>query len=67
MLVRFLAAVLIGWAVLDLALYYVVNSHKNLPLEIIPCLVKSLPFIAGVVILIKSKALAEWISDQLDL
>jgi len=67
MLVRFIAAVLIGWAVLDLALYYVVNNHKNLPVEIIPCVVKSLPFVVGVVMLIKSKALAEWISDRLDL
>ena len=67
MLVRFIAAVLIGWAVLDLALYFAVNSHKNLPVEIVPCLVKSLPFVAGVVMLVKSKALAEWISDQLDL
>ena len=67
MLVRFIAAVLIGWALADLALYYVVNSHKNLPLEILPCVVKTLPFVAGVAMLIKSKALAEWISDQLDL
>ena len=67
MLVRFIAAVLIGWAVLDLALYYVVSGHKNVPVEIIPCLVKSLPFLAGVVMLFKARSLAEWLSDKLDL
>jgi hypothetical protein len=29
--------------------------------------VKFLPFLAGVVMLVKSKALAEWLSDKLDL
>ncbi len=67
MLVRFIAAALIGWALVELALYLVVCHHKNLPVEIVPCLLKSLPFIAGVVMLIKSKSLAEWVSDQLDL
>jgi len=67
MLVRFIALALIGWAVAELALYGVVRRHQNLPVEILPCLVKSLPFLAGVVMLIKSRALAEWISDRLDL
>jgi hypothetical protein len=67
MLVRFVAAVLIGWAIVDFVLYWVVCSHKNVPVEIFPCVVKSLPFVAGVAALIKSKSLAEWLSDKLDL
>ena len=67
MLVRFIAAALIGWALAELALYLVVCHHKNLPVEIVPSVVKSLPFVGGVVMLIKSKALAEWLSDRLDL
>ena len=67
MLVRFIAAALIGWTVCELVLYWVVCSHKNVPVEIFPCVVKSLPFLAGVVMLIKSRALAEWLSDKLDL
>jgi len=67
MLIRFLAATAIGWALVDLVLYWVVNSHKNLPEETVPCLVKSLPAIVGVVMFIKSKSLAEWMADKLDL
>jgi len=36
-------------------------------MEILPCVTKSLPLLAGVVMLIKSRALAEWLSDKLDL
>jgi hypothetical protein len=67
MLVRFLAAALMGWAICDLVLYWVVNQHKNLPVEIFPCVIKSLPFLAGVVMLVKARPLAEWLSDKLDL
>ena len=67
MLVRFIGAALIGWALAELALYLAVCSHKNVPVEVIPCAIKSLPFIAGVVVLVKGRALAEWISDKLDL
>jgi len=67
MLVRFIGATLIGWALAELALYLAVCSHKNVPVEVVPCAVKSLPLLDGVVMLIKSKALAEWLSDKLDL
>jgi len=67
MLIRFVAAALIGWAVCELVLYWVVCQHKNEPMEILPCVTKSLPLLAGVVMLIKSRALAEWLSDKLDL
>ena len=67
MLVRFIAVTLIGWAMVELALYLVVCHQKNLPVKTFPCVVKFLPFLAGVVMLVKSKALAEWLSDKLDL
>jgi hypothetical protein len=66
MLVRFIAAALIGWAVAELALYGAVRSHNQQPVEIMPCVIKSLPMLAGVVVLIKAKALAEWISNLFD-
>jgi hypothetical protein len=66
MLVRFIAATLIGWTVMDLALYCVVCQHHQVPMKMIPCLLKSLPLLAGVIALIKSRALAEWISSLLD-
>ena len=67
MLVRFIAAALIGWALADFALYLAVCHHKDLQVEIIPCVMKSLPFVAGVIVLIKARSLAEWLSDKLDL
>lgn len=67
MLVRFVAVALIGWAIVDLSLYWIVRSHNNQPLAIGTCLLKALPLIAGAVILICSKSLAEWLSDKLDL
>ena len=67
MLVRFLAAAFMGWAVCDLVLYWVLCQHKNVPVEVLPCVVKSLPFLAGVVMLLKARSLAEWLSDKLDL
>jgi hypothetical protein len=67
MLVRIVAAAFIGWAVVDGGLYFAVKHHKNLPVQFLPLLVKALPLIIGVVILIKAKALAQWLSDKLDL
>lgn len=66
MLVRIVAAALIGWAVVELALYFVVCSHENRPVAVGTCLVKSLPLLAGVAVLIKSKSLAEWVSNLFD-
>ncbi len=67
MLVRFVAVALIGWACVELALYVVVCHHQGLPIEILPSLIRSLPFLAGVVMLIKSRAIAGWLAEQLDL
>ena len=67
MLVRFLAVTLIGWTIVDLSLYWIIRSHNNQPLEVLPCILKSLPFLFGVVGLIRAKALAQWLSDKLDL
>ena len=66
MLVRFIAAALIGWTFVDLALYSVIAQHNRTPIEIFPCILKSIPAVLGIIILIKAKAVAEWISDKLD-
>ena len=67
MFVRFVAAALIGWAVVDFSLYVVVCRHNGVPLEIWPCILKNLPFLAGVIILAMSKTIAEWLAETLDL
>jgi hypothetical protein len=67
MLVRFIAAALIGWALAELALYIVVCHHQGVPVKIFSCVTKSLPLVAGGIVLVKARALAEWLSDTLDL
>lgn len=67
MLVRFIAAALIGWALVELTLYWVIRQHNQQPVAIVPCLIKSLPLLIGLIILLKAKALAAWLSDKLDL
>jgi hypothetical protein len=67
MLVRFIALALIGWAVAEVALYWVVCRHNHAAPEIIRLITKSIPLFAGAVILIKARAIAGWVSDKLDL
>jgi hypothetical protein len=66
MLVRFIAASLIGCAAVELALYWVICQHDHAPMKIFPCVMKSIPAVLGVIVLIKAKAIAEWISNKLD-
>ena len=66
MLVRFTAVALISVTVVELALYWAVSSSQHAPMETFPCVLKSIPAVLGVVILIKAKAVAEWISNKLD-
>jgi len=67
MLVRFVAAALIGWAVIELSLYVVICRHKGVPVEVLQCVIKAIPLILGAVILVKDQAIAEWVSEKLDL
>ncbi len=66
MLVRFIAAALIAWAVVDVALYLAVSQHTRKPVEISICMLKSISAVLGLVVLIKAKAIAGWISSLLD-
>lgn len=66
MLVRFIAVALLGVSAVELALYWVVSSSHHTPIETFPCVLKSIPAVLGIVILIKAKAVAEWISNKLD-
>ena len=66
MLVRFVAVSLLGWSLVEFALYWVVSQHYNTPMKVFPCILKSIPALLGVACLIKSKALARWVADKLD-
>jgi hypothetical protein len=66
MLVRFIAAGLIGWAVVDVSLYLAICSHKDLPVEILPCLLKSIFAVAGILILVRARSIAGWVAELFD-
>lgn len=66
MLVRFVAASLIGWAMVEISLYLVTSQHNQAAIKILPCVIRALPALVGFAMLIKSKSLAEWISNILD-
>ena len=66
LLVRLIAVAFIGWTAVELALYWLVCDHNHVPIKAIPISAKSLPLAIGLVMLIKSKAVAQWISDKLD-
>ena len=67
MLVRFTAVALIGWSLVELALYVVISQHNSTPITFLPCLIRSLPFLAGIAMLVKARAIAQWVADKLDL
>jgi hypothetical protein len=50
----------------DLALYWVLSQHNHTAMEAFPCILKSVPFVLGIVLFVKAKAVAEWISNKLD-
>ena len=66
MLVRFIAAALIGWTIVELVLYWAVCDHNHTAMQALPCILKLVPLLLGITVLIKAKALAEWISNILD-
>ena len=66
MLVRFVAFSLVGISIVELALYWVLSSTHHAPMQTFPSILKLIPAVAGIVILIKAKAVANWLSDLLD-
>jgi hypothetical protein len=67
MLVRFTAAALIGWALAEVGLYLLVAQHNRQPVLILPCIIRSVPALVGIVMLIKAHSIARWLTDKLDL
>jgi len=66
MLVRFVALSLICVTLVELTLYWAIAQHNHTVLETLPCILKSIPGVLGLIILIKAKAVAEWISNKFD-
>ena len=66
MLVRFAAVGLVGMSVLEFGLYLAECSLHHEPVQIFHGLFLFLPFVAGIVIFVKARAVAEWISNTFD-
>jgi hypothetical protein len=66
MLVRFIAASIMGMSVLELSLYLVEFKFRKVPVNIFLSAIWCVCFLIGIVILIKSKVIAEWIANTLD-
>jgi len=68
MFVRFAATALMGLGLLDVGLYLAqcfLPQHP-LPVRILPLALNSAPFLAGTVVLIRARAIAEWLANKFD-
>jgi hypothetical protein len=66
MLVRFIAISLVCVTLVEITLYWAIAQHNHIPVGIFPCILKSIPAVTGIVMLVRAKAIAEWISNKLD-
>lgn len=64
--VRFLALVLVGTTIVLVGLQAAENLAHQQPVAVFPCLIRSLPLVAGLLMLFKSRALAQWLADWLE-
>jgi hypothetical protein len=67
-LVRLIGVMFVVATILELGLYWAkcsIPDHK-VPLELVPVLLRLIPAAVGFVVLVKARALAEWISNILD-
>ena len=67
MLVRFTAAGLIGLGALELGLYGGECFVHHQPVQVFHAVLLFIPFMLGVVIFARARAVAEWISNTFDL
>jgi len=67
MLVRFAAVGLVGLSVLEFGLYLAECSLHHEPVQVLHGVLLFIPFVAGIVIFARARAVAEWISNTFDL
>ncbi len=66
MLVRFVAIGLIGLSLLDAGLYGGECHVHHEPIQLFKLSLRFIPFLLGVVVLVRARAVAEWISNKFD-
>jgi hypothetical protein len=65
-LVCFIAIALIGYGLLEIAMYWGECLVHKQPVQIIHFAFPAIPIVGGAVMLIRAKAVAKWLSDKLD-
>jgi len=66
MLVRFVAVAIIGLSLLTAGLYVAGNLVHHVAVGKAHCALLTLPLVVGIVMLVRSRAVAEWLSEKLD-
>jgi hypothetical protein len=66
MLVRFVAVAITGLGLLVEGLYVAGNLVRHLAIGKVHCALLAIPPVLGIVLLARSRAVAEWLSDKLD-
>ncbi len=65
-LVYFIAISLVGYGLLEMALYWgECLAHKQ-PVKLLHFASPAVPLVAGVVLLVRAKAVAKWLADKLE-
>ena len=65
-LVYFIAISLVGYGLLEMALYWgECLAHKQ-PVNWLHFALPAVPLVAGVVLLVRAKAVAKWLADKLE-
>lgn len=68
-LVRLIGVMLVVATILQLGLYLAkcYTPNHRAPVELFPVLLNLIPAVIGLVVLVKARAISEWISNILDL
>jgi len=66
MLVRFVAAAVIGVSLLMAGLYVADNLVHHVAVGKVHCALLTVPLVLGIAMLARSRAVAEWLSEKLD-
>lgn len=68
MLVWLIGMLLVVAGILELGLYWAQCAFAKppVPVETMPCLLRLIPAAAGLAVLIKARAIAEWLANILD-
>jgi len=66
MLVRFVGIAIIGVSLLMAGLYVADNLVHHVAVGKVHCALLTVPLVLGIAVLVRSRAVAEWLSEKLD-